>query len=191
MFKYFYILLSTILFSTNSLAEQKTIGHSEPLPQEQLSSPIRLSCGILISEISNADLNYKTLNKLCSFSVEKFFIFIHNKKLQPHHNSPFVWNISFLPEGSCYRCLNDQQYRFYNRYVAGNVIGYTDGNIHYIFMISNINDPEFNVTFVHEVFHAMSMFYGIYNNHPGNYANKSKIDDVLAEEFTSWLRLGK
>jgi hypothetical protein len=88
--------------------------------------------------------------------------------------------------------LNDETYRFRYRFVKGiTVTGYTDRSEKYSFAISDTSDSEFKVTFVHEMFHAMSMFYGVYENHPGTLSDKSRADEILAQEFTVWLGYGR
>jgi len=190
MFKYL-IALVILLISTTSVADQRIVGHMLPLPEETLSSPVQLDCGIVIKEVRGGSLNVAKLNQMCSRAASSFFPFIEREGLTPMHRNSFDWNVSFLPEPRCYRCLNDETYRFKFRHVHGMLIGYTDLNQGYIFMLSDFSDREFNVTFVHELFHAMSMFYGVYNSHPGSWSDKTAADDRLAYAFTDALGYGR
>ena len=177
--------------------DHKTIGPMYALPKEQLAQPIELTCGAIIQEFRistsqtksvNHRISVARLNRICTHVQSNFFIFIEARGLKTNHERPFVWNISFLPEASCYRCLNDERYRFYHRFVIGRVlIGYTDYESDYMFVISNMGDPFFDGVFAHELFHSFSMFYGVYDNHPGSVEEKTATDEVLVEEFTRWL----
>lgn len=86
--------------------------------------------------------------------------------------------------------MNDIKYRFYNRSMRFELTGLTRANIGYTFNISNMNDPQFVVSFVHELFHAMSYHYGLFKNHPGNQSQKIARDEMYAEEFTLYCGLG-
>jgi hypothetical protein len=190
MFKY---LISLILFliSTTAIADQRIIGHMLPLPEEMLNTPVTLDCGVVIKEVRGGSLNIAKLNRMCSLAESRFFPFVESKGLTPRNHSVFSWGVSFLPEPRCYRCLNDEDYRFKYRHVHGALIGYTDLEQRYIFMLSDFSDREFNVTFVHELFHAMSMYYGIYESHVGSWGEKTAADDKLAYEFTETLGYGR
>lgn len=187
MFKYIYVF--TYLLVTNIAFANKIIGHPTPF-QSEMINPIELNCGLVIREIQNTNQDYTILNKMCTSAYVNFFKYIKLKNLKVNNLKHFNWNISFLNESTCYRCLNDEKYRFKNRFISGEVIGYTSKNDHWIF-ITSTNDSEFNVTFMHELFHSMSMFYGIYDNHHGSWVRKTEIDEILAQEFTEWLGYGR
>jgi hypothetical protein len=165
------------------------VGHPTPFPNELLENPVILDCGAVIQEVQ-AGQDYALLNSMCTHVYSNFFNYIEAKRLRVEHKKPFNWNLSFLSEDTCYRCLNDEEYRFNNRFISGRVIGYTSRNDRYAFMSSK-RDSEFNTTFVHELFHSMSMYYGVYDNHPGTWAQKTIADEYLAVEFTEWLGYGK
>ncbi len=190
MFRHiFSIILSVFLIANVALAD-RVVGHPTPFNDELLENPVVLDCGATIREVRGSSLNYAQLNSMCTHAYSNFFRYIDAKGLRVDHHDSFRWNISFLPEDTCYRCLNDEKYRFNNRFIGGKVIGYTSRNDHYAF-ITSIHDSEFNVTFVHEMFHSMSMFYGVYDNHPGSWSLKTIADEELAAEFTEWLGYGR
>jgi len=58
-------------------------------------------------------------------------------------------------------------------------------------MFLDSRDADFALTFVHELFHAMSMFHGIHENHPGSWDEKNGIEERVAEDFTAWLGCGR
>jgi len=190
MFKYIALFLSIILIASLSMASDRVVGHMTPFPSETLDTPVTLDCGASIEEVRGGKLDYAKLNSLCTHAASNFFRFVDAKGLKTGDRSQaFSWSVSFLPGASCYRCLNDEDYRFHNRFVKGYVTGYTDLNSRFSFVISK--SRELKVTFVHEMFHAMSMFYGVYENHTGNYSEKTAKDEALAQEFTEWLGYGR
>jgi hypothetical protein len=190
MFRYVIAFLAILFLSHTAIADSKIVGHMAPLSGEKLEQPVALDCGAIIQEVRGFHPNYAVLNSMCTHAYSNFFKFVKAKGLQYNHSEQFQWNLSFLPEERCYRCLNDEAYRFRHRHVQGYLIGYTDRDERYAFM-SNVVDGEFNTTFVHELFHAMSMYYGVYDNHPGNYAQKTAQDEKLAQDFTEWLGYGR
>lgn len=189
--RFFALVLSILLVAGVAFSDQRIVGHMTPLPEEKLENPITLDCGIIVQEVRGNSADYATLNSMCTHAYTNFWKFVDAKDLQTNHRARFIWNVSFLPDDTCYRCLNDEQYRFRYRHVKGRLVGYTDRDQRYAFVLSNNRDREFNVTFVHELFHAMSMYYGIYDNHPGNWSQKTAADERLAVEFTEWLGYGR
>lgn len=190
MFRYIFTIILSILFCTNIALADRVVGHPTPFQNELLRNPVMLECGVTIREVRGGSLNYAQLNSMCTHAYSNFFRYIEARGLRVNHHDSFSWNISFLPEGICYRCLNDEKYRFNNRFIGGKVIGYTSRNDQYAF-ITSTQDSEFNVTFIHEMFHSMSMFYGVYDNHYGSWTCKTEADEILAVEFTEWLGYGK
>jgi hypothetical protein len=189
MSRLFSIILS-VIFITNVAMADRLVGHPTPLQNEFLENPVVLDCGAIIQEVRGSSQDYSKLNSMCTHAYSNFFRFIKANGLKITNNKPFKWNVSFLPESTGYRCLNDERYRFKNRFVSGKVIGYTSRNDHWAF-ITSTRDSEFRVTFVHEMFHSMSMFYGVYDSHPGSWSQKTNADEELAAEFTEWLGYGK
>jgi len=190
MFKSLIILLA-ITFSSIALADSKVLGHLAPLPHEVMGSPVRLDCGATITEMRGGNPDVRKLNALCNQAAQGFKAFVEHRGYKLAHNMEFEWSISFIPYGKCYRCLNDTEHRFYTRTVDSPVWGITDQTHRYMFVLSDKRSREFTVTFVHELFHSMSMHYGVYNSHPGGYGEKSQADEVLAEDFTDWLGHGR
>lgn len=190
--KYILILLAIFIASTAS-ADELIVGHMKPLPEELLDKPVRI-CGVSIREVRGATFSSEKVDELkarCAHAEQNFFRFAEYKGLELKHKQPFEWSFSFLPEASCYRCLNDTSHRFKERFVSGNVIGYTDKDRKYSWMLSAHWDREFNTTFVHELFHALSMHYGVYDSHPGTLEQKTEVDEALAQEFTEGLGYGR
>src|SRR5689334_5627493 len=112
IYKFFtsILLISSISFA----ADTKEVGHMIPLPEELLNSPIQLDCGAIIMEWRGSKINRSLPNKLCSFTKEKFFLFINEQ----NHNYelidvPFFYDISLIPGDDNYRSLNDEAYRFF------------------------------------------------------------------------------
>lgn len=168
--------------------DEKVIGHMVPFIEERLSSTIELDCGVSIVE--NKDerkLPSKRLNNWCVKAVNRFPEFLKAKEIKVNTSRPFHWVLSFLPESDCYRCLNDLTYRFSERQFQADVIGYTDKNSHYSFIFDDASDSEFKPTVIHELFHAQSMFYGLYDSHSEDDVEKAQEDEVLADEFTNWI----
>jgi hypothetical protein len=190
MFRYIFTIILSIVLYTNVALADKVVRHPTPFQNELLENPVVLDCGLTIREVRGSSINYAQLNSMCTHAYSNFFEYINAKGLRASHHNPFVWNASFLPEDTCYRCLNDERYRFNNRFISGKVIGYTSRNDQYAF-ITSIQDSEFSITFVHEIFHSMSMYYGVYDNHSGSWSQKTKTDEKLASEFTEWLGYGK
>lgn len=190
MFRYVITILAILFLSHTAIADTKIVGHMTPFPEEKLENPVTLDCGATIQEVRGLNADYARLNSMCTHAYSNFFKFIKAKGLKVNHTNAFRWNLSFLPEARCYRCLNDESHRFRHRHVHGYLIGYTDKDTEYAFMSSTV-DKEFNTTFVHELFHSMSMYYGVYDNHPGNWGEKTAADEKLAENFTEWLGYGR
>lgn len=168
--------------------DEKVIGHMAPFTEERLSSTIELDCGVSIVE--NKDkrkLPVDRINNLCLEAVNSFPDFLRAKDINIDTSEPFYWFLSFLPEKNCYRCLNDLTYRFSERQFQADVIGYTDKNSQYSFVFDDASDSEFKPTVIHELFHAQSMFYGLYDSHSEDDVEKAQEDEVLADEFTNWI----
>jgi hypothetical protein len=74
--------------------------------------------------------------------------------------------------------MNDVKDRFREREVKVTA-GYTSVTHRWTFI--GTNDDEFDTTFVHEIFHALNIFYGTVDDR----------EEELAEKFTQELGLGK
>jgi hypothetical protein len=145
--------------------------------KHEIKDPIYLKCGVTIWE-NNSTVTKKHLNDLCNLANKNFKPFV-SKFFKVKHNKSFHWDVSLLKPGSYYRCMNDLNYRFFER---SQVLmkGYTSFNKRWTF-IDGTDDVEFDVTFVHEMFHAMSIFYGTWSSR----------DEELAQKFTEFLGLGR
>lgn len=172
-------------------ASYKIPNHPKPLQEELLADPIKLDCGAIIMEWRGSDIDFNRVNALCSMSIKMFFPFVHARGYTTSSDK-FIYKISIIPETTDYRDLNDIKYRFRNRAInREDLSGYTDYVLEYIFTTSNISSNEFNVSFAHELFHAMSHYYGVLYQHEGkNLEEKIRIDELLAEKFTNNLGLG-
>lgn len=185
----FLIAVFFILFASSASADSKVYGHMAPLSSELLPYPMALKCGAVVKEWRGSLASYKsrmqTANNLCSFTKKHFFEFIHSKGYESK-NAPFRYSIAMLPVDSKYRSLNDKEYRFVNRAgVQGEISGYTSHTSRYVFNVGDIDDYEFDVSFVHELFHAMSHHYGVLDQHQGSgRPEKTTKDEQLAQEFT-------
>lgn len=105
-------------------------------------------------------------------------------------------------DGDDYRNLQDSKYRFKDRMKfydnQGNImelLGFTDRNIKSIYIRNDVlsNNNEINLKFAevfcHELFHAMSNSFGIYDNLGKNASERQGKDEILAKEFTKFLGL--
>jgi hypothetical protein len=193
------LVIGVLLLASTASADDKIVGHMTPLPDELLQQPITLSCGVTIREwrggIQPSAGNIKFLNALCDKAMASFKPFLATRGLQAPRSGQLVWNWSLMPDGlcggtsteatCCYRCMNDIRYRFANRFVRYEVWGYTGYNQQYSFTVSR--SPILNKIFTHEMFHAMSMYYGLYDSHPGSWDDQTQADEVLAQAFTRYM----
>jgi len=196
MNKIFRIILCVllVLIPFVAIADEKVVGHMPPLEEELLSDPITLHCGIVITEWQGGKPtaeSIKNMNTLCNEALSAFFPFVKHHKLKAERYGAFNWSLSLIPDGECYRCLNDLDYRFAQRAFLNKVWGYTDVYAKYIWIV---NKPEWNfykTVFVHELFHAMSVYYGVWHNHAETNAERCSIDEKYAEAFTEMLGYGR
>ena len=136
--------------------------------------PIHLDCGLVIVEAPDK-LHLETerayalerLNKLCTLAVNSYGA-----------TQGFHWKAAFVSRGDCSRCLNGE--RFKN--IENDLAGITVFKYQILFVISDMDDVEFETTFVHEIFHALQMYYNV---------DDGSNQEVLAEEFTERLGFGK
>ena len=166
-------------------------GHVTPLPSEMLTIPIKLKCGITIYEWRGATPDIKKANAYCDLAKQNFLPFMAKYNYHPKHNRPFDFRMALMKPTKSYRNLNDTAYRFANRKSLGNLWGYTDQDHHYTFVLSDHNHPQFKVTFVHELFHSLSMHYGFFDAHANTRWKREQKDEYFAQEFTMSLGLGR
>jgi hypothetical protein len=193
MTKYIRYALFTILMLLTSLAiaDQRIVGHMQPFQEERLDTPMTLNCGVTIYEWRGSGINRAHAEKLCQLAVDNFIPYLKTKRMEPAHDQPFRWSMALMPDGRCYRCMNDVQWRFAYRPVKQYVTGYTSFNQRWLYMFGNTGHREFDVTMVHELWHAQSYYYGIINQYPGDDDAKVARDERMAVGFTMWLGLGR
>lgn len=163
----------------------------------------------LIKSTGPSKKSINILNKSCNMMVPKFFEFMKNQygdyKLE-NKNYAFDTSISFMPyikgkQGHQPRNLNDIKYRFVYRPKT-----YTDGEVDIIWGFfqraedwmyvrndvllkdGKTKNKETEKVFIHEMFHAMSWHYKVYHQHSGN---KDHVEEKMAREFTTYLKLGR
>jgi len=187
--------LAVILLSSMAMGRSNRItGHIKPLPREQLSQPIRLSCGVVIEEWRGYSIDAAARGKverLCNETLALFPKFLAEKgySISEDELDTFYFQYSLLPDNTRYRSLNDTRYRFYDRPFRNPIWAYTSHTDEWVFMIGNSQHPEFSDTFVHETYHALTWNTGIFKQLPGrNYKEKRALDEQMAQEFAR--RLG-
>lgn len=187
------IVLAILFITTFAWADEKIVGHVEPLPEELLPTPIDLkNCPIDIYEWrskNKSEFKAGWLGEYCELTIQKFNEFVALKGLKKAHNEPYEgWKVSIIPDNREYRSLNDLQYRFAARSQYVELWGYTHLRTKYIFLANEATPPFW----AHELFHSLSVHYGIYEaHHPYDISIRIKEDEKLAREFTVWLGLGK
>lgn len=161
-----------------------------PMPDELLPTALRLRCGLVVREWRGSPPDPARLDRLCALATERFHPFLREVGLTAPHRRPFAWSASVLPPGRCARCLNDLSSRFAGRATSQTVTGYTSFTHRHSFFGAR---PEavHAVTVVHELFHAQSFHYGLFDQHASNDAERTRIDEGLARQYTAWLGLGR
>lgn len=158
------------------------------------------------------------MNKLCRLSFDEFKSFLQSKNLHVETNKIFNYTVSLMPwdpfgtgnwdgvngdgDGDDYRNLQDYKWRFKDRmkFYDNNgslveIVGYTDRNINAIYMMNeplknnNELNSKFAEVFCHELFHAMSNNFGVYDILGKNVVEKQTKDEMLAKEFTKFLNI--
>lgn len=185
------VISALLLLASTAHADDKVVGHMTPLPDELLQQPITLSCGVTIREWHGdsrpSQGTIKMMDGLCSKALENFKPFLKSKGLHAPRSGPLVWNWSLMRDGYCYRCMNDIKFRFAYRFVRQELWGYTGRDQEYSFTVSAVKMPLYRKIFTHEMFHAMSMYYGLYNQHSSNDYVKTDVDEKLAVDFTTYM----
>lgn len=158
-----------------------------PFFEEILLQPVELKCGAVVMEWQgkHSDQDVDRLNYLCSYAEKKFWEFIKNKGFDIKRNRDFHFQVSLLADGTGYRQLNDLRYRFQNRFGARGkeVWGYVYRDTHYLFVFNDVDAWNFDDIFIHELFHALSIYYGLFDSH------SNKVDEQLALEFETRYKL--
>lgn len=207
------ILFGSFIYSQFSNAQETKFisAHMSPLPNELLSESILLSnCkGIKIIEWRKGSQSSKAIeiiDKTCKLSVDKFLSYANQKDYTYNiPNIKFTQSICLMPfkisdDGSDYRNLNDYIFRFKERKlplkngIPVAVLAWTSHQNKEIYIRNDVllengsvND-RFVTVFAHEMAHAMSFFYGIYQSHDGN---REEQEEDLAIGFTEFVGLGR
>lgn len=182
-------IAAVLLTSSLALADGKIKGHIYPLPSEEMSPPLRLSCGVVIREwraVPITDAAKKKVDRLCTTAADYFVPFMrkHGYKVSKADLDGFYFQYSMIPNNSQYRNLNDIKYRFHDRSWTIPVWGWTDHVDEWVFMIGNFWNPLFDKVFVHETFHALSLKAGTFDQHPGEYyKDREHVDERLCQQF--------
>ena len=145
-------------------------GHIMPLASELLPDPIVLDCGVVIQEWRGVHIDAQAIEQVsavCDLAVEAFVPFIARHGLSVVDDRPFYFTASFIPDTTDYRGLNDRRWRFANRSTRNEVWGYTSHTNSHIFILSDNRHPQFEATFVHELYHALSWYHGVFDSLPG------------------------
>lgn len=168
------VLLGLLLALTiPAHADENTTGPMTPLPAELLSKPIRLSgscSGVVIREFhgDRSKKAIKLLDVLCRGAVAAFPGFAQEQNLKPNQVGRLRWDVAVLPDGHCYRCLNDREHRFAARSLLGDLWGYTLRTDRYVFITNEIfdtggkPDPIWVESWVHELWHVISQSSGVF-----------------------------
>ena len=169
-----------------------------PLADEMLLNPITLSdkCeGVVVREWREGEPGteatraaIRVMDRLCNRALGAFERFTDRHGLERVHSLPFSWSVSVIPDGDCYRCLNDLTYRVSSRSEQIEVWGYTSLTHRFIFILNQVQvngkpGVLWQKIWVHELFHALSMYYGIFESHAGTDAKRVKIDERYAKKF--------
>ncbi len=152
--------------------------------------------------------NIKILDDICNHVMKNVVKFVKSKNYSLNDDiSNFNTSVCIMPAnlhrfGRSPRNLNDIKYRFSTRsksYTPDgrlySIWGYYQRYNNHIYIRNDVllNDGvtannDFKTTFAHELFHAISYYYGVYYQHNGN---KSGVEEKLAEDFTEYLGLGR
>lgn len=199
------VIAAVLLVGHLARADSRTAVRMHTLPEEALRPAIHLpTCrGVNIIEWNPLPryqaAEIKILNDACNEAVDAFPEFARREHLFLESNQPFSWNIVILPEDEEYRHLNDTSFRFSKRFnwimPDGNPMllkGYTDHLDRDIFIFnhilnSDVPNKRFITIYTHEMFHALSYHYHVYQSHSGD---KNRADESLAIKFTKYLNLG-
>lgn len=181
--------------------EAQVVGHMTPLPSEELASPIILSgrCSAVVVREWEVDgpgsartpAAIRLLDRLCNRAVKAFPKFVERQGLEAKvtRHPRFSWNVALIPDGYGYRRMNDRKFRFLDRMPPGDLWAYTARDPRYVFLTNQVFErgarPRhiWEVSWVHELFHAMSMNAGIFDSHSSSDLEKAWIDEEYAERF--------
>lgn len=197
-FKHFIFILIT-LFTVNAVAGYSS--QMTPTFDEKLSDPIALT-GVcskvnIVEWRGEVPMTQSAINRLkrsCEDAMSNFPKFVKSKGYKIKKPGKLHTSICLMPVNSNPRNLNDIDYRFSSRTMTfdenGNVDpiwGYFQRHTNHIYLRDS-SVTYHKVVFVHEMFHAASYYYGIYNQHKGN---KNLKDERMARDFTDYIGYGR
>ncbi len=173
-----------------------------PLASELLARPFHLtgSCSrvvireweVTVHGTERARRAFEALDALCHQAVALFPVFARNQGLKPQRHGPLDWSMALIPDGYCFRCMNDIKHRFTNRFSFGDVWAFTSWPERYIYLtnlvfVGDAPRPVWRKSVIHELWHAQSMSSGIYDHHATDPWDRYDIDERYAERFTAWV----
>jgi hypothetical protein len=202
------LILCFLLLSQVAWAEEKIVGHPEPLPEETLSPVIRLTgqCSdVNVVEWVGPQTTQaiQIIDSTCNLVANNFYQFVAEEGYAAIQVVKPSYRISLLlwDEFSGYRGLNDNTYRFVERprfcSIEAKVchdneeplqlVGWSDKQLRIIFVRNDVTDlfginPKFTAILAHELFHSLSFDSGSYNQH-----QNIAIEEILARKFTEKL----
>jgi hypothetical protein len=139
----------------------------------------------------------QVLEEVCYLALKTFPEFTGYKIKKSFKFSLALMPFSLERSGQGKRNLNDIKNRFkyrnksYNQGEVVPILGYTQHNQRIIYLRHDVlwldqPNPDFKITLIHEMFHALSYHHGLYASHPGD---KNQADEIQAQQFVDWLRL--
>jgi hypothetical protein len=169
-------LINTTLGVTLRSSLEVSKPQSKPQPKP---TSFTLDCGITITESfgKNAPKSKEDLvdlDRACSKAYSKLF--------KPGDGPKFssVWKVSFVSRNDLKQfSVFVQDNIFTNPRCHGkdNLYGYTNKYKKHVWSMSNTKSDQFEITFIHELFHAARMFYGKFDE------NNINNEEILAENF--------
>jgi hypothetical protein len=186
-------------------------GATDPPGQERLKKPIRLpSCPASIVEWKASAGKAGTrpsrkaasaMDEVCAEATKHFSGFLRSKGYRfALEGARLDLEVSVLPfkaeeDGRDPGNLNDIEGRFRGRRAfpsagggAVDVLGFYSGQEGPVYIRNDVVvdgriNPEFIETFAHELFHAMTRQYGLYEQIGGNAVQRPVLEEKLAQEF--------
>jgi hypothetical protein len=132
-------------------------------------APVVLDCGLTVHG------NVPNIDKLCLKAKNNFVSFLDKKNIKVESSEKLHWRLFVVGRFH----LNLAAYRNNIKYP---ITGLTERSSNNIFIL---RDKDFEVTFLHEMFHVMSISSKLYLEH------SVEDEERLAEEFTEYLGYGK
>ena len=198
--RYIFVSLVTIFIVNIAWAYSSQM---TPTPSERLLNPIALTdiCSEVrivewrgVGPLGITKNNIRQLQKHCKLAMSFFPKFVKERGYKMSKNDKLHASVCLMPVDDSPRNLNDINYRFSTRSRTyddnGNVEriwGYFQRSTNYIYLRNSAVNRH-KVVFVHEIFHAASYYYGIYDQHNGN---KDLEEELMAQDFTDYIGYGR